>query len=672
MAYVVERGEGKKKRFAIRWINEFGKEKQKSIKATTEKQAQTIADALELQAQHIKLGIAVAPPPPKLFSEVAEAYRQTIKRKVSVQSIEARLDLHLLPRLKDRYVHTITGGDCDDLFGELAFDPKENPNGLAPQSVRHVRNTLKKVFDYAIKKEWVRGTNPVLAAEKISVKKPLANPVDVENLAPLFLQLSPWWVTLFKTAAGCGLRKCELCGLLVGDVDLEARIISVRRSYDRLTTKDDEERLVVIPEKLVPILAQQIGKRPRSAPLFPSEAGGMIPPNKKLATMLRQALVRAGKIAEWEVHCRRGASRRLNTRTEWGCDFRERRSSGEQTRCPTPKCGKLLWVKPIPIWHTFKDLRSTFATILYEATGDKRAVQKQMGHGSETTTDRHYLRTDTKRLVALADKMPLGDALAAGYTPTLAVANGPDAFLTGDDDPTQGGENVSKNPSQVSALSSARPAGLEPTTLGLEGRTPQLPGRAAASQGVGRLRVPSAPAFRRVLQRATAPYHVPDTFLTADPFTRLTVVEGGAGLLTVQEVASILQVAPDTVRLRIKTGHLPVVRMGSAIQRVRVQDLRAMLEKSYTAAAPRPEGSERPLGEVQLKVLAYVANRRRPTTVHEVRLHFGWNSDGTVTKIKRSLEERGLLEPSSRRNPGLWPTEAGRALVNPTTTEGKP
>ena len=54
---------------------------------------------------------------------------------------------------------------------------------------------------------------------------------------------------LFATALYTGMRKGELLGLRKEDVDLDARLITVRRSHDRDTTKGGHADAIPIADR---------------------------------------------------------------------------------------------------------------------------------------------------------------------------------------------------------------------------------------------------------------------------------------------------------------------------------------------------------------------------------------------------------------------------------------
>ncbi len=86
--------------------------------------------------------------------------------------------------------------------------------------------------------------------------------------------LEPHQRPVFAAAIFTGLRKGELCGLQKTDVDLPRRFLVARRSYDRPYPKSRKQRVVRIPDELVPFLEHAIATFP-GLWLVPDDDGGM-------------------------------------------------------------------------------------------------------------------------------------------------------------------------------------------------------------------------------------------------------------------------------------------------------------------------------------------------------------------------------------------------------------
>src|SRR5438477_634854 len=116
------------------------------------------------------------------------------------------------------------------------------------------------------------------------------------------------WRSFTATAIFAGLRKGELCGLQKADVDLDAAVITVRRSYDHETTKGGHADVVPIAPALGTYLRAAIDES-SSELVFPWSDGSMRSPECDPEKVLRRALGRAGMVERYEHSCRRCKSR---------------------------------------------------------------------------------------------------------------------------------------------------------------------------------------------------------------------------------------------------------------------------------------------------------------------------------------------------------------------------
>ena len=140
---------------------------------------------------------------------------------------------------------------------------------------------------------------------------------------------------------GTGLRLAELCDLMIPDVELDAQQLIVTHG------KGDKERYVPIPDDLVPVIREWIGAR---------TAGHVI--------------------------TRDDGSRMSDVTMYWRIVRLGKRAKIPQRLHP----------------HT---LRHTYATRVYEATGDLRIVQELLGHESISTTQIYTHCTPGRMLAAV-------------------------------------------------------------------------------------------------------------------------------------------------------------------------------------------------------------------------------------------------------------------------------
>lgn len=342
-------------------------------RAATKTEAAKLADDLERRAERVRLGME-SKVRPMTFDELWEVYGPVARQKRSWDALRSRFEKHLLPAFGTKLIHTIRGADVE------SFMAKKAAEGYEPQTCNHLRTHLSSIFGFAIKKlKVMHGENPGTVAAKMVIPETAPRFFDPEVVAKIIANVAPQHRALFATAVYTGMRRGELVGLRVYNVDLERQLIVVSKSYGG-TTKAARVRHVPIPDELLPILRQQVEAVDGDL-LFPNRRGGMLTKNVRLASVLKTALRRAGVTIGFDHVCRtRG--------TKSGCGAEpERLANSERTPCPG--CGRLREAVGVTPEAGFKDLRSTYATHLTEQSGDIRAAQVILGHSSPRITERY-------------------------------------------------------------------------------------------------------------------------------------------------------------------------------------------------------------------------------------------------------------------------------------------
>ncbi len=121
--------------------------------------------------------------------------------------------------------------------GEIEKFLQAKSSDLAPATLNHLRTFFMSAFSMARKTSRYRGPNPAKEVERRTVPKRTPEFLRAHEV-PLVLAATPArWRPLMATAVYTGLRRGEILGLRKRDVDLDARLLTVARSYDRDTTK---------------------------------------------------------------------------------------------------------------------------------------------------------------------------------------------------------------------------------------------------------------------------------------------------------------------------------------------------------------------------------------------------------------------------------------------------
>jgi len=273
--------------------------------------------------------------------------------------------------------------------------------GLGPQTLNHLRRFILAAFNAAKRAGRYAGANPATEVSRRKVPKRLPDFLRLEEVPRVLKQLSHRWLPLFATAIYTGMRKGELLGLRKSDVNLDAGLITVARSYRRETTKGQRAEAIPIARELVPYLQHAIESSP-SILVFPKddEGGSMMRPDVALEGVLRRALARAGIVKGYVHVCRKK-----------GCGQAEKAHDAVQRRCPEHQ--HLLWPKADLRPIRFHDLRHTTGSLLMMSGANPAAVQRILRHRDPRITTEVYGHLVPGYLQAEVDRLQFNPPAAA-------------------------------------------------------------------------------------------------------------------------------------------------------------------------------------------------------------------------------------------------------------------
>jgi integrase len=177
-------------------------------------------------------------------------------RPTTLAGYSRELRARIVPRLGERRLNQVTRGDVQAVIGEL------QTQGSPATTVRNVIVPLRALYRYAADHAWVT-ENPTKAIPIPGVSKRRRRTfADRTQAAALLAALDDGDRALWATAFYAGLRRGELMALRWSDVDVERRVLSVSRSYDRkvgvthVTKTASGEREVPIPGALLSVLIE--------------------------------------------------------------------------------------------------------------------------------------------------------------------------------------------------------------------------------------------------------------------------------------------------------------------------------------------------------------------------------------------------------------------------------
>lgn len=263
--------------------------------------------------------------------------------------------LRIEPRFGSMPVRRIKPGHVDDWIADMV------EQGTSASKVIESAGVLKRVLDLAVRDRAIAvnpcGLRTATLPRRPKTERPVLTPAEVEKLASAMR--SEVDRVLVRLLAYCGLRIGEALALQRGDVDLQRRTITIRRSVEDATgqiivgpTKTYATRTITLPDALVQQLEGIVD-------------GGLVFPN---------------------LH---GEYRRYRN---WRRDVWDKACAASG-------------VDALP-----HDLRGTCASLLIDAGASPKDVQVHLGHEDVTTTLRLYARVRPGRSSDIAARL---DALIA-------------------------------------------------------------------------------------------------------------------------------------------------------------------------------------------------------------------------------------------------------------------
>lgn len=184
-----------------------------------------------------------------LFGNFLEIYYQDMSVRLREHTMHTKryvIDLKIKPYFKDKIVSEITVADVRAWQNELITYRDENGKGYSQTYLKTINCQLTAIFNYAIRYYNLK-ENPCRSAGSIGKSKGEAKDFWREEEFYTFLAAvegRPETRIAFLILYWTGMRIGELLALTYGDINLEKRIISVTKSYQRIDRKD-----VITPPK---------------------------------------------------------------------------------------------------------------------------------------------------------------------------------------------------------------------------------------------------------------------------------------------------------------------------------------------------------------------------------------------------------------------------------------
>lgn len=205
----------------------------------------------------------------QIFSEWFQSIRHRVKESTAA-NYRMKAEKHVLPAFSGIMADKITASDIYDFIAS-----KQNA-GLSNRYISDILIMMKSVFKYASKT--YHFLNPLDGIALPKQQKPEIELLDEKQQAKLqrYIAENPNHSTLgIALSMSTGIRIGELCALQWEDVDLEKRILTVRKTMQRIQVADgvtktkliitepkseSSKRKIPIPDCMISILEKFKGK----------------------------------------------------------------------------------------------------------------------------------------------------------------------------------------------------------------------------------------------------------------------------------------------------------------------------------------------------------------------------------------------------------------------------
>ena len=234
------------------------------------------------------------------FIEFARIYyKEYAEKDLSPTTVEGgknELKNYVLPEIANMPLNKIDVLTIQRIINKLKERDKERPNKdgvfekLSPTSVNNVYRLLRKILNKAVAWDYLE-TNPVLKVKAPGVskkEKQSYNRDELIQILDILKKENPLTEVLFTIAICTGLRRGELVGLHIEDIDFDNNMISVKRAvvWDKknqvILEKDTKTkgsvREVPIPRFCTEAIIEYLKLRQRIIQQFKRKIPNYVPP----------------------------------------------------------------------------------------------------------------------------------------------------------------------------------------------------------------------------------------------------------------------------------------------------------------------------------------------------------------------------------------------------------
>lgn len=226
----------------------------------------------------------------RTFGQVAESWIENVAKKKndSWKLQERRLEMHVLPRWRDRRIAEIRRGDVRELFDGIEGDVLPN----------RVQTIVKTIFRYALSRDWIEAS-PVEGIAKPKAENERDRVLSMDEIKRIWTasDLSGFpFGHLLRMLMLTGQRRTEVASMRWSEIDMEAATWTLSAAE----TKSDRAHLVPLSAPAVAIL----GALPRLGDyVFTTDGETHFSGySKGKATLDRYIAAKGEALAPWTLH----------------------------------------------------------------------------------------------------------------------------------------------------------------------------------------------------------------------------------------------------------------------------------------------------------------------------------------------------------------------------------
>jgi len=192
-----------------------------------------------------------------LFSEAWTLYSKWAKdNKGSWNSDKGRYERHIEAEFSEKPLDKISPKIIEEMISKARARKNRAGKPLAPQTIKHVFNLTRRIFNFAIERDIYNGTNPCIKIKLPRFDNRRMEYLKGDDLKRLLDTLDVWEnrraARLIQFALYTGRRRGELITLTWDRVDFDSRMVF----FHGMNTKNGSHQIVPIGNKAKEILVE--------------------------------------------------------------------------------------------------------------------------------------------------------------------------------------------------------------------------------------------------------------------------------------------------------------------------------------------------------------------------------------------------------------------------------